>query len=53
MWLLGRDGGRAREFVDHALVVGAEKSSRIQEIHIVVGHVLCEAVEEALFQPAE
>jgi D-sedoheptulose 7-phosphate isomerase len=51
--LLGRDGGRAREFVDHALVVGAEKSSRIQEIHILVGHVLCEAVEEALFRPAD
>jgi D-sedoheptulose 7-phosphate isomerase len=51
--LLGRDGGRVREFVEHALVVGAEKSSRIQEVHILIGHVLCEAAEEALFRPTE
>lgn len=48
--LLGRDGGRAREFVDRALIVGAERTARIQEIHILIGHILCEAVEHELFR---
>ncbi|MDQ7008456.1 MAG: D-sedoheptulose 7-phosphate isomerase [Acidobacteriota bacterium] len=49
--LLGREGGELRAMVDHAIVVGAQKTSRIQEIHILLGHILCEAVETELFQP--
>lgn len=48
--LLGREGGEVRSMVDHAIVVGAQKTSRIQEIHILIGHILCEAVETELFQ---
>ncbi len=47
--LLGREGGPAREMVDIPLVVGAQKTERIQEIHIMIGHILCEIVEEELF----
>ncbi len=48
--LLGRDGGTIREACDHPLVVPGEKTARIQEVHILVGHVLCEIVERALFR---
>jgi D-sedoheptulose 7-phosphate isomerase len=48
--LLGKEGGQVRDMVDHALVVDAQKTSRIQEIHIIIGHILCEAVEQELFQ---
>lgn len=47
--LLGKEGGQVREMVDHALIVDGQKTSRIQEIHIVIGHVLCETVEQELF----
>ncbi len=46
--LLGRDGGPVRELVDHALVVDGQKTSRIQEVHILIGHILCEVIEQEL-----
>jgi len=48
--LLGGDGGTAKEMVDIALVVDGRKTARVQEVHILVGHLLCEAVEAALFE---
>ncbi len=36
-----------------ALVVPSESTPRIQEVHILAGHVLCELVEAALFADAE
>ena len=47
--LLGRDGGAAAAEVDLALVVPGETSPRIQESHILIGHVLCRLIEEQLF----
>lgn len=46
--LLGRDGGALADSVDLALVVAAEETSHIQECHIVIIHLLCELVEQAL-----
>lgn len=46
--LLGRDGGEARSLADLALVVPGERTARIQEVHILAGHLLCERVEELL-----
>ncbi len=43
--LLGRDGGSLRQRVDQALVVEAEATARIQEAHILIIHLLCEAFE--------
>lgn len=48
--LLGRDGGAARELADLSLVVSADKTPRIQEVHQFIGHVLCESVEQRLFR---
>ncbi len=47
--LLGRDGGRARRYVDHAVIVPSFSTPRIQEVHITIGHILCEIIEEVLF----
>src|SRR5205085_933751 len=47
--LLGRDGGRVRELCDLALVVESDDTQRIQETHNLVGHVLCDLVEQMLF----
>ncbi len=47
--LTGRDGGRLKDAADHAVVVNAHPTARIQEGHITVIHILCHIVEEALF----
>ena len=47
--LLGRDGGLCAPLCDLALVVPSDDTQRIQETHNLVGHILCELVETALF----
>ena len=46
--LLGKDGGQAVALSDFAIVVQSEETARIQEIHLLVGHTLCEYAEIAL-----
>ncbi len=48
--LTGRDGGDVAKIVDHALNVSSGSTPRIQEVHITVGHVICEMVDFKLFQ---
>jgi D-sedoheptulose 7-phosphate isomerase len=48
--LAGRDGGKLAGLVDVAIVVPSERTARIQEAHIAVGHALCELVD-ALLHP--
>lgn len=43
--LLGKDGGQLRDAVDEALVVPSTVTARIQEAHILILHLLCEAFE--------
>ncbi len=43
--LLGRDGGALGARVDLALTVPAQRTARIQEMHILLLHVLCEMLE--------
>ena len=43
--LLGRDGGKLRLLVDDALVVPSPITARIQEVHQMVYHFWCEAIE--------
>lgn len=45
--LTGESGGKLKNNVDLCLCVPATKPSRIQEMHILVGHVVCEIVERA------
>lgn len=52
--LLGRDGGPAAKECDHAIIVPDKTTSRIQEVHITVGHILCGIVDRELYgTPAE
>ncbi|MDZ4661497.1 MAG: D-sedoheptulose 7-phosphate isomerase [Pseudomonadota bacterium] len=47
--LLGRDGGKLKNQCDISIVVPAQTSDRIQEIHIKIIHTVIETVERALF----
>ena len=47
--LSGASGGLLKERVDHCLCVPSRETPRIQEAHIMIGHLLCEIVEDELF----
>jgi D-sedoheptulose 7-phosphate isomerase len=44
----GRDGGAVKAVADPCLVVPATASARIQEMHIMIGQMLCGAIEREL-----
>jgi D-sedoheptulose 7-phosphate isomerase len=46
--LTGATGGRMRDLVEVLLAAPTDETPRIQECHILVGHALCDAVEQAL-----
>jgi D-sedoheptulose 7-phosphate isomerase len=47
--MTGGDGGKLATKVDHLLSVDStHETARIQETHILIGHVICELVERAL-----
>lgn len=41
----GKQGGELGKFTDHLLVVPSDTTARIQEMHILLGHMLCGALE--------
>lgn len=45
--LSGGKGGRLKDAADTCLVIPSSKTARIQEGHILVGHILCDWVEAA------
>ena len=47
--LTGNDGGAMAKIADVSLVVPSASTPRIQETHILIGHILCEMVEHQLF----
>lgn len=47
---LGATGGKLKDIVDLALCVPSLNTARIQEVHITVGHIICQIVEEELFK---
>lgn len=44
--LLGKGGGRLATIADISLIVPSDKTERIQEAHITVGHIICELIEK-------
>jgi D-sedoheptulose 7-phosphate isomerase len=46
--LTGASGGQLRGLADVLIAVPSEETPRIQECHILLGHALCDAVEQAL-----
>jgi len=45
--LLGNTGGKCLQYADYSYVVNSCESARIQEIHLLVEHLICEFVEKA------
>jgi D-sedoheptulose 7-phosphate isomerase len=48
--LTGQKGGKMAEMVDYCVRVPSDETPRIQECHILIGHILCAAVEKELFE---
>jgi D-sedoheptulose 7-phosphate isomerase len=48
--LTGKDGGALKACVDDCLIVPSDNTPRIQEMHLFLGHTLCQAIEDAFFQ---
>ena len=46
--LLGKGGGALNSLADCALIVPADETSHIQELHLAVEHIVCAMVEDAL-----
>jgi len=47
---LGKDGGKLKEIVDFPVVVKSFSTPRIQEVHLTLGHVMCDFIEKFLFE---
>ena len=47
--LLGKKGGKLKDFCDFEIIVPGETTDRIQELHITILHVIVETVERILF----
>ena len=48
--LTGASGSRLGKIADCTIRIPSEETPRIQECHILTGHIICEIVEEALFE---
>ena len=46
----GESGGSIRSLCDYLINIPSSDTPRIQESHIMVGHIICQLVEEQLFQ---
>jgi D-sedoheptulose 7-phosphate isomerase len=45
---MGNDGGNMKGYVDIGIVVPSKDTARIQEVHITIGHIICEIIEQDL-----
>jgi D-sedoheptulose 7-phosphate isomerase len=46
----GKDGGKMKELSDYLINIPSGDTPRIQESHIMLGHIVCQLVEEIYFQ---
>ncbi len=44
----GRDGGGMSDLCDVNIIVPSDNTPRIQEMHILIGHILCQAVDDVI-----
>jgi D-sedoheptulose 7-phosphate isomerase len=47
--LVGRDGGKMGQMADFSIIIPSNATPRIQESHILIGHILCDIIEKELF----
>lgn len=48
--LTGSKGGEMKKIADFCLCIPSDDTPRIQESHIMVGHIICEIIESTLFE---
>jgi len=48
--LLGKNGGEAKNIADLSIIIPSQSTARIQEMHILIGHLICSFVEKNLFR---
>ena len=46
--LSGNDGGMLKQYADINLNIPTNSTQRIQEMHILIGHILCDVIEHSL-----
>jgi len=46
--LTGSGGGQLGPECDHSVIVPSDDTQRIQECHIMIGHIVCELIDESL-----
>ena len=47
--LLGKDGGKLKGVCDYEFIIPGETSDRIQEVHMMILHIIIQGVERTLF----
>lgn len=45
----GETGGKMKEHCNYLINIPSKDTPRVQEVHILVGHIICELVESTLF----
>ena len=46
--LLGKGGGKSSALVNQSIIVPSKSTARVQEMHILIGHILCDLIEVGL-----
>ena len=46
----GSTGGQMKEKADILINIPSDDTPRIQECHIMIGHIICQIVEESMFE---
>ncbi len=46
--LSGKGGGNMHKFSDVNIIIPSDNTPRIQEMHILIGHIICQAIDDAL-----
>jgi D-sedoheptulose 7-phosphate isomerase len=47
--LAGAGGGKMKEHCDYCLIVPSQDTPRIQEAHVMIGHIICGIIEDGMF----
>ena len=45
----GKDGGAMQNLCKYNLIIPSDNTARIQEAHILVGHIICKLIEQKMF----
>ena len=47
--MTGAMGGKIKDLCQHNIIIPSSNTARVQEAHILVGHIFCQIIEEKLF----